>query len=184
MVKYCSTVTVIAIYLIPLYHINTFCLSSSIQISRKWLTKILFLSMVIAAPNSAAELAGIIMSNLTSHAKSQYTDASDVGLGAVMAQQTELCQPQLEPNRNKWLHHRAGASRCCVAVAAVEKRWHYLKEGISLPLYQILEIWYLTTSFFWMALPWPQVSMWGILIRFLTRIYASVVGFPRYANQM
>lgn len=64
MVKYCSTVTVITIYLIPLYQINAFCLSSSIQISRKWLKKILFLSMVIAAPNSAAELAGIIMSNI------------------------------------------------------------------------------------------------------------------------
>lgn len=120
--------------------------------------------------------------NLTSHAKSQYTDASDMGLDAVMAQQTELCQLQLEPNSNKWLHHRAGASRCCVAVAAVEKRWYYLKEGISLPLYQILEMWYLTTSFLWMALAWPQVSMWGILIRFLTRIYASVVGFPCYLS--
>lgn len=91
--------------------------------------------MVIAAPNSAAELAGIIMSSIAETSR------------------------HMQSLRNKGLHHRAGASRCCVAVAAVEKRWHYLKEGISLPLYQILEIWYLTTSFFWMALPWPQVSM-------------------------
>lgn len=180
MVKYCSTVTVITIYLIPLYQINTFCLSSCIQISRNWLKKILFLLMVIAAPIRAAELAGIIMCNIAEtsrHMQNLNTlmlvtwDWAQLWLNRLNFASRTLNQTEINDFTTEQEH---------LAVVLLSLLWKNggitWKEGISLPLYQILEIWYLTTYFLWMASPWPQVSLWGILIRFLTRIYASVVG--------